>query len=155
MTNSFEIGAPAALILCAVAVSAWKGGLGPALFAAALGTASGAYPLPAALAQGLPAPRLLSVSLGVFALEAVLIAALSADLRGARRQAEAAASAVRRLQAVTDAALAHLTRDELLGALLERVQLLLDADAAVVLLLDDRAQALCVRASTSPAGLPP
>jgi len=106
------------------------------------------------LAQELATPRLLSVSLGVFVLAAIVIAALSSDLRAARRQADASASAVRRLQAVTDAALSHLGRDEMLGELLDRVQGLLDVDAAVVLLRDEHGGTLTVRARSGDATPP-
>ena len=44
---------------------------------------------------------------------------------------------VRRLQAVTDAALAHLELDELLDALLERTREILDVDTCAILLLDE------------------
>ena len=43
---------------------------------------------------------------------------------------------VGRLEAVTDTALAHLSLDELLDELLERVQRLLGADTAAILLLE-------------------
>ena len=43
---------------------------------------------------------------------------------------------LRNIQAITDAALAHLGLEDLLGELLERVREILEADAAVVLLLD-------------------
>jgi signal transduction histidine kinase len=44
---------------------------------------------------------------------------------------------VRRLQSVTDAALAHLRLDELLAALLERTRQILEVDTCAILLLDE------------------
>ena len=54
---------------------------------------------------------------------------------------------VRRLQSVTDAALAHLRLDELLGALLERTQQILDVDTCAILLLDEATNELVARAA--------
>src|SRR5436305_9423149 len=54
---------------------------------------------------------------------------------------------VRRLQAVTDAALAHLRLDELLDALLVRTRRLLDVDTCAILLLDDETNELVARAA--------
>lgn len=54
---------------------------------------------------------------------------------------------VRRLQSVTDAALAHLQLDELLDALLVRTQQLLDVDTVAILLLDDETNELVARAA--------
>lgn len=54
---------------------------------------------------------------------------------------------VRRLQSVTDAALAHLNLDELLGALLERTRQILDVDTCAILLLDDDTNELVARAA--------
>ena len=52
----------------------------------------------------------------------------------------------RGLQSVTEAALAHLDLDDLLGALLERIRSILAADAAAVLLTDDGGETLVPRA---------
>ncbi len=52
-----------------------------------------------------------------------------------------------RLQTLTDAALAHLSLDEMLDELLERVRELLDADTAAVLLLDPSAEELVATAA--------
>jgi signal transduction histidine kinase len=57
------------------------------------------------------------------------------------------AERLRRLQLVTDAALAHLELDELLDELLARIRDALDADTAAVLLLDEDRQELAVRAA--------
>jgi signal transduction histidine kinase len=54
---------------------------------------------------------------------------------------------VRRLQSVTDAALAHLRLDELLQALLERTRLILEVDTCAILLLDEETNELVARAA--------
>ena len=54
---------------------------------------------------------------------------------------------VRRLQSVTDAALAHLRLDELLGALLERTRQILEVDTCAILLLDEDTNELVTRAA--------
>jgi signal transduction histidine kinase len=54
---------------------------------------------------------------------------------------------LRRLQAVTDAALAHLSLDDLLDELLVRIRDALDADTCAVLLLNEPAEELVVRAA--------
>ena len=54
---------------------------------------------------------------------------------------------VRRLQSVTDAALAHLQLDELLEALLERTRQILEVHTCAILLLDDEANELVARAA--------
>src|SRR5260221_563300 len=54
---------------------------------------------------------------------------------------------VRRLQSVTDAALAHLQLDALLDALLVRTRQLLDVDTCAILLLDDETNELVARAA--------
>jgi signal transduction histidine kinase len=52
-----------------------------------------------------------------------------------------------RLQALTDAALAHLDLEELLALLLVRVREMLEADTCAVLLLDERSNELVARAA--------
>jgi signal transduction histidine kinase len=54
---------------------------------------------------------------------------------------------LRRLQLVTDAALAHLRLDDLLAALLERTQALLEVDTVAILLLDAERGELVARAA--------
>jgi len=54
---------------------------------------------------------------------------------------------VRRLQSVTDAALAHLRLDELLVALLERTRQILEVDTCAILLLDEATNELVARAA--------
>lgn len=58
-----------------------------------------------------------------------------------------AAERLRRLQLVTDAALAHLSVDELLDELLLRIREILEADTAAVLLLDPSRNELVARAA--------
>jgi signal transduction histidine kinase len=60
--------------------------------------------------------------------------------RAARRRIE-------NVQAVTDAALAHLELDDLLAVLLPRIRSILDADTCAVLLLDEAANELVARAA--------
>ena len=57
------------------------------------------------------------------------------------------AQRLRRLQLVTDAALAHLRLDDLLAALLERTQALLEVDTVAILLLDPERGELVARAA--------
>jgi K+-sensing histidine kinase KdpD len=54
---------------------------------------------------------------------------------------------VRRLQSVTDAALAHLRLDDLLRALLERTRQILEVDTCAILLLDEETNELVARAA--------
>jgi len=54
---------------------------------------------------------------------------------------------LRKLQAVTDAALAHLSLDELLDELLERIREALDGDTAAILLLETETNELVARAA--------
>jgi signal transduction histidine kinase len=54
---------------------------------------------------------------------------------------------IRRLQSVTDAALAHLRLDELLNALLERTRQILEVDTCAILLLDEATNELVARAA--------
>lgn len=54
---------------------------------------------------------------------------------------------VRRLQSVTDAALAHLRLDDLLAALLERTRQILEVDTCAILLLDESTNELVARAA--------
>jgi signal transduction histidine kinase len=54
---------------------------------------------------------------------------------------------VRRLQSVTDAALAHLRLDDLLAALLERTREILEVDTCAILLLDEGTNELVARAA--------
>ncbi len=67
--------------------------------------------------------------------------------RAARAAAEVTATTLARLQAVTDAALAHLALADLLNELLARLREVIHADTAAVLLLDDEDHTLVVRAA--------
>jgi signal transduction histidine kinase len=66
---------------------------------------------------------------------------------GPRDPAAAPADALSKLQAVSDAALSHLSLDDLLDELLTRVRDALDADTCAVLLLDDSGRELVARAA--------
>lgn len=57
------------------------------------------------------------------------------------------AQRLRRVQLVTDAALAHLRLDDLLAALLDRTKALLEVDTAAILLLDVERRELVARAA--------
>jgi PAS domain S-box-containing protein len=67
--------------------------------------------------------------------------------RQARLEAEQALQQLRVIQSVTDAALAHLTIDELLAALLEKIVHQLKVDTAAVLLMSEDGEALVARAA--------
>jgi signal transduction histidine kinase len=54
---------------------------------------------------------------------------------------------VENVQSVTDAALATLALDELLGELLQRIRQILDADTCAILLVDERRKVLVARAA--------
>jgi transcriptional regulator with GAF, ATPase, and Fis domain len=54
---------------------------------------------------------------------------------------------LRRIESVTNAALAHLDVEDLLGELLDRVRELLEVDTASVLLLDSSSQQLVATAA--------
>src|SRR3954452_6821090 len=57
------------------------------------------------------------------------------------------ADRLRRLQALTDAALAHLDLDDLLAALLDRTRDLLEVDTCAILLVDEETNELVARAA--------
>jgi PAS domain S-box-containing protein len=67
--------------------------------------------------------------------------------QAARSKAEEAAEIVRRLQTITDSALSHLDLDDLLREMLGRLQELLGADAAAILLVTEDGQFLAGRAA--------
>jgi len=69
------------------------------------------------------------------------------DVRMAAPPEQHDAGRLRRLQALTDAALAHLELEQLLAALLVRARELLDVDTCAVLLLDADASELVARAA--------
>src|SRR5262245_12837195 len=72
---------------------------------------------------------------------------LLAREQAARAEAERSAESIRRLQALTDSALARLTLDDLLREMLARIGELLATDAAAILLLTEDGQSLSVRAT--------
>jgi PAS domain S-box-containing protein len=72
---------------------------------------------------------------------------LLARERVARAEAEHSVESIRRLQAVTDSALSHLTLDDLLCEMLAHIQELLETDTATILLLTEDGRSLAVRAS--------
>lgn len=75
-------------------------------------------------------------------------ARLLAQEQAARAEAERAAELVRRLQIVSDAALAHLTSvDDLLQELIGRIREVLTVDTVSILLLDPESETLVPRAS--------
>jgi anti-sigma regulatory factor (Ser/Thr protein kinase)/putative methionine-R-sulfoxide reductase with GAF domain len=74
-------------------------------------------------------------------------AAMQSIERDARERAEEAVKKVRGLEAVADAALAHLPFDELLSELLARVSHVLEVERAAILLQDEERQCLTVRAA--------
>jgi len=72
---------------------------------------------------------------------------LLAREQAARAEAEHSAESIRRLQALTDSALARLKLDDLLDDMIVRIRDLLATDAAAILLLTEDGQSLSVRAA--------
>jgi sigma-B regulation protein RsbU (phosphoserine phosphatase) len=72
---------------------------------------------------------------------------LSRLLRAGNGEPAEGAEQLRRIQAVSEAALAHLDLDDLLIALLERVCETLEVDTAAILLLDRDSQELVATAA--------
>src|SRR5262249_344127 len=72
---------------------------------------------------------------------------LLAREQAARAEAEHSAESIRRLQALTDSALARLKLDDLLHDMIVRIRDLLATDAAAILLLTEDGQSLSVRAA--------
>ncbi|HEY6415443.1 MAG TPA: GAF domain-containing protein, partial [Acidimicrobiales bacterium] len=144
------------LLLGAVMLSAWYGGLGPGLLATGLGAVAATFVTWPATALALTL-----VSLGAFLLEAAVICALVTVLRSAQERAqrlaeseqaaraevEANARRLRHLQRVTDTALAHLELDDLLRELISRIREAVEADTVVILLLTEDGTELVVRAA--------
>jgi GAF domain-containing protein/anti-sigma regulatory factor (Ser/Thr protein kinase) len=67
--------------------------------------------------------------------------------RGSRIKAEAAATRLKNIQRVTEAALGFLDLESLLGELLDRITEILDADTAAILLVEDDGETLAARAA--------
>jgi signal transduction histidine kinase len=74
-------------------------------------------------------------------------AAIAIDHARAYEAERSARTRLERVQAVTDAALAHLEFRELLGVLLPRIREILSADTCAVLLLDEERRELVARAA--------
>jgi PAS domain S-box-containing protein len=74
-------------------------------------------------------------------------ARLYREADSARARAETATQRLRNLQAVTEAALAHLSPDDLFAELLARITRALAVDTAAILLVEEAGTALRVRAS--------
>ena len=72
----------------------------------------------------------------------------------ARAQAETVAATVRKLQIVSDAALAHLELEELLPEILERTSSVFEAESAGILLRDEDGAVLSLRAAQGEPLLP-
>jgi PAS domain S-box-containing protein len=135
------------LLLAAVMVSAWYGGIGPGLLATALGGTVGTLLWLAPAAGRAAAGPTAHVPLGVFVLEALVICGLASFLHEGRRRAEATARRLEDLQSVSDVALAHLQLDDLLRQLIGRIRAALEADTVVILLLTEDETQLAVRAA--------
>src|SRR5437870_3452611 len=104
--------APVSLLLCAVMLSAWLGGVGPGLRAAALSAAAFAYyfvnPILSLAVAERDTPRFV-----MFLLASVLVGSLSVTQRRAMQSLRKAEAALRE----TQAALAHVTRVMTMGEL--------------------------------------
>jgi GAF domain-containing protein/anti-sigma regulatory factor (Ser/Thr protein kinase) len=70
-----------------------------------------------------------------------------AEVQEARHAAEEAFEELRRLEAITEAALSHLSLDDLLEALLERLRDLIATDTVAVMLIDPTGDELVTRAA--------
>ena len=83
-------------------------------------------------------------------------ARLYAEAEQRRREAESAVAELRRLQTISDVALASLAVEDLLGELLIRLRGVLGVDTASVLLIETERQVLAVRATSGiEEALPP
>src|SRR6266446_1632200 len=104
--------APVSLFLCAVMLSAWLGGVGPGLLAAALSAAAFSYyfvsPIFALAVDSKEIPRFV-----MFVLASALVGSLSAAQRRSMQSLRKTAEALRE----TQAALAHVTRVMTMGEL--------------------------------------
>ena len=89
---------PFLLFFAAVLVAGWYGGLGPGLLATALAAAASAYFFMAPYQDLRVADPVQRVRLGMFSAEGVFISALAAFHQRARRRADAATAAARRLE---------------------------------------------------------
>src|SRR3989449_3336624 len=105
-------GAIVSLFLCAVMLSAWLGGVGPGLLAAALSATAFSYyfvsPVHSLIVAAEETPRFV-----IFVLAAILVGSLSAAQRRSMQSLRKTAEALRE----TQAALAHVTRVMTMGEL--------------------------------------
>ena len=104
------------------------------------------------LGIGIATDAMLWVATGLallFLIERVRMqrAAMMSIERDARERAERAVKQVQGLEAVSDAALAHLPFDQLLSELLDRVSRVLEVERAAILLRDDERECLTVSAA--------
>ena len=90
--------------------------------------------------------RVLQVAADRIALAIAHARAYAAE-RAARAAAERFSETLTALQTVTEAALAHLSVDDLLPELLDRIKELLETDTAAALLLDETGETLVARAA--------
>ncbi len=148
----------AVVLLAAVVAAAARGGIGPGLISAVIAMLYAAYVYsdPGQLLRYTDPrnARRTVIIATVFPVLALIVGGLRERVErllaqewAARAAAEASAAQLRCLQAVTDAALTHLTLDDLLAALLDRLRELLGADSTTVLLLDEAGEALVPRAA--------
>ena len=86
------------------------------------------------------------VGLSLFLSIGVIISFVASRSQRARRNVEQATGRMRTLQFISDAALAHLTLDDLLVGLLDRLRAVLAADNSSILLLSEDGQELTARA---------
>src|SRR6266481_2306940 len=109
--------APVSLFLCAVMLSAWLGGVGPGLLAAALSATAFSYyfvsPIFALAVDSKEIPRFV-----MFVLASALVGSLSAAQRRSMQSLRKTAEALRE----TQAALAHVTRVMAMGEVLTLCQ---------------------------------
>src|SRR5262249_20903856 len=148
------------LLLAAVMVSAWYGGLGPGVVATLLGASTGtlvslppAYSVSGGTATVVPVAAFLLEAGVICVLSTVLRAAqyraeaLAVSEQAARSEVEATAQRLRDLQSVSDTALGHLHLDDLLRELIQRIREALAADTVVILLVTEDGEELVVRAA--------
>lgn len=157
------------LLLLAVVATTWFAGMRPALLAVASSIPAAAYFLFDPVYSPGVSDSGDAIGLAIFVFVAfafVLVygrtraavttidqlntnlALLYHDERLARDRAEVAMDRLRQVETITDTALGYLELDALLAELLGRLKVALHADTTVVLLTDDRAESLRVRASS-------
>src|SRR5262249_5631601 len=153
LTHIGPHGALSMFTLTAVAISAWRGGLKPALLASLGGTAAGS-PFSPIVAEGL-LDSMSMIDLELLVVPTLLVAVLVARLGSERRRADRIAGLIGRLLAVSDAALTHPDLDDLLEQLLDRIMGVLEVDAAAFLVREGGGDVLLVRAVKGVPEWPP